>query len=165
MEAKKKKEQQKSITIFKLEGSMEAKRSAVAVLEVLAGLRKPSEANELLGVSLARYYVIEARALQGLISAMEERDYRKGKRPETTIAELQKELKRMRVELNRSQALCRMTQKAVGIKSPSSLKVEPKKGKKRKKTVRARKVVDILKRAVSEEGEKEAARVEQHFSA
>ena len=135
--------------MFQLEGSKEAKRQAIVILEVLAGIRKPSEAHEQLGVSLPRYYAIEARALQGLITALEERGVRKGKRPETVIGELKKEIKKLQTELNRSQALCRLAQKTAGVKSLP--KTQPKIGpKKRKRTreVRARKVVNILREAV-----------------
>src|ERR1700728_2859145 len=51
-----------------LEASAEAKRIAAAVLEVLAGTRGPCEAASVLGISLARYYQLETRALAGLVA-------------------------------------------------------------------------------------------------
>ena len=52
-------------------GSREALRLAACVLEVLAGLRGPTEAAGALGVSLARYYQLEQRALAGLVRGCE----------------------------------------------------------------------------------------------
>ena len=48
----------------------EAQRLAAAILEVLAGVRSPPAASELLGISLPRYYQLEARALEGLVAAL-----------------------------------------------------------------------------------------------
>src|SRR5260370_40572180 len=46
--------------------STEAKRLAAAILEVLAGARTPTEAAQVLALSLPRYYLLEARALHGI---------------------------------------------------------------------------------------------------
>jgi len=54
-----------------LEGSAEAKKIAAVILEVLAGLRATPDACNALEISVNRYYVLETRALQGLISALE----------------------------------------------------------------------------------------------
>src|SRR5947209_17562740 len=51
--------------------SREARQRAAAILEVLAGARSPTEAAQALGVSLPRYYLLEARALGGLLAACE----------------------------------------------------------------------------------------------
>src|SRR4051794_4681253 len=53
------------------EGSASALRLASCVLEVLAGLRSVAEAAGALGVSVARYYQLEQRALQGLVQGCE----------------------------------------------------------------------------------------------
>src|SRR6266446_3622667 len=45
-----------------------AKRMAAAILEVLAGARTPLDAATALAVSLPRYYQLESRALEGLVS-------------------------------------------------------------------------------------------------
>src|SRR6516164_6368790 len=55
------------------DSSLEAKRLAAAVLEVLAGTRGPSEAAAALSISLPRYYQLEGRALEGLLAACEPR--------------------------------------------------------------------------------------------
>ena len=129
---KKKKTPQKPMTIFRLEGSKDAKRAAMVVLEVLAGLRKPTEAHDIIGVSLARYYAIEAKALQGFVKALENRGSRTGPRPETKIATLEREIAQLHRELNRSQALCRMGQRAIGLKAVDKKKPKGKRGRPKK---------------------------------
>ena len=46
----------------------ETKRRAAIVLEVLAGMRTPSEAASVLGLSVSYYYLLERKALQGLLN-------------------------------------------------------------------------------------------------
>jgi hypothetical protein len=130
-----------------LAGSPEAKRLASAVLEVLAGLRSPPDASAALGTSLQRYYLLETRALQGLIAALEPRPRGPRRRPEDKVAALTRERDRLARELLRSQALVRAAQRSVGIAPP---KVErpgaDKKGKrKRRPTVRAAKAIEALR--------------------
>src|SRR2546428_9133916 len=48
-----------------LTGDEGAKRSAALILEVLAGLRTPSEASTALGGTTMRYYVLERRGFGG----------------------------------------------------------------------------------------------------
>lgn len=128
-------------------GSVEAKRTAHAVLEVLAGLRGPSEAAETLSVSLQRYYVLETRALEGLVKALEPRE--KGKRTASLPSRLEaaeKERDRLKTELDRMRSLVRLTQRAVGLSSKRGKgKQAGKDGKKkRRKGNRTRKVLALL---------------------
>jgi hypothetical protein len=53
------------------QASPQARRLAAVILEVLAGLRGPTEAAQAAGVSVPRYYAVEARALQGLLKSCE----------------------------------------------------------------------------------------------
>src|SRR5260370_37614406 len=53
------------------ECSRQAKQRAAAILEVLAGARSPTDAAVALGVSLPRYYLLEEKALAGLLAACE----------------------------------------------------------------------------------------------
>ena len=53
--------------------SREAQRIAAALLEVLAGVRTPTDAAAALNISIARYYLWEKRALEGFVSACEPR--------------------------------------------------------------------------------------------
>src|SRR2546425_580570 len=63
-----------------LTGDEGAKRSAALILEVLAGLRTPSEASTALGVTTMRYYVLERRGPGGGGQAPQPRP-EGGKRP------------------------------------------------------------------------------------
>ena len=53
--------------------SMDARRIAGAILEVLAGIRTITDVALTLGIAPARYYHLEARAIAGLIAACEPR--------------------------------------------------------------------------------------------
>src|SRR5437899_2387346 len=88
-----------------LTGDEGAKRSAALVLEVLAGLRTPSEASEALGVTTMRYYVLERRALEGMVQALHPRPKGKRRRPEDALQEAGREKVRLEREMGRLQAL------------------------------------------------------------
>jgi hypothetical protein len=98
-----------------VQASQDARRIAVAILDVLAGMRKPIEAAQALGVSLPRYYLLENRALEGMILACEPRS--KGRQVSTVkqIDELQRQVAALQRELARSQALARTTQRTIGL--------------------------------------------------
>jgi hypothetical protein len=99
------------------ESSLEAKRLAAAVLEVLAGTRGPSEAAAALSISLPRYYQLEGRALEGLLAACEPR--RGGRaRGGNELAALRQECDRLHRECARQQALVRAAQRSVGLAPP-----------------------------------------------
>ena len=76
------------------EAGQEARRLAAAILEVLAGLQTPSVAARGLGLSLARYYQLEVRALAGLVSACESR--RRGRQSGNELAGVARECERLR---------------------------------------------------------------------
>lgn len=125
-------------------GSAEARRLAALLLEVLAGVRSPPEAAAALGVSLPRYYVLEARALEGFLGGC--RPLGRGPRvtPEREILKLRRELMRRERECARYQALLRLSQRAVGL-PPRGEKVREKEpGRKRR---RRRPVARALKAA------------------
>ena len=52
-------------------GSAGARRKAMVILEVLGGVRTPTDAAEELGIPTPRYYQWEERAVEGLVSALE----------------------------------------------------------------------------------------------
>jgi hypothetical protein len=118
------------------EASKDAKRRAVVILEVWAGVRTPLQAAEVLGVSLPRYYQMEASGLQGLVAACTARP--KGRQVNTTreVSNLQHDNERLRRELGRQQALIRLTQRSLGVAPPVS-KPPATKGRRRKPVVRA----------------------------
>lgn len=133
-----------------IDASDVAKRTAHAVLEVLSGLKGPSEGAEALKVSLPRYYVLETRALEGLVKALEPRE--KGKRGpavENRLDELSQERDRLKADLERMKSLVRAAQRSVGLpqsgESRRDKAVKGKGGKKRRKVNRARRVLSRLK--------------------
>jgi hypothetical protein len=99
--------------------SRPARQLAAAILEVLAGLRTPTQAAQALGLSLPRYYQVESRALQGLLEACEPRP--KGRQPqvEQEVVTLQRDNQRLQRELARQQTLTRLTQRSLGLAPPA----------------------------------------------
>ena len=132
----------------------EAQRLAAAILEVLAGVRSPPAASELLGISLPRYYQLEARALEGLVAALAPRP--KGKQPslDNRVKQLEKELEVARRACARQEALVRLTQRSAGLaalakpKSPAP-SANGKGRKQRKPMVRALKAAQTLRAQAS----------------
>ena len=139
-----------------LDAGREAKRLGSAILEVLSGLRSPTEASQLLDISLQRYYKLEIRAVQGLLQALEKAPQRGPKvKPEAELARVSAERDRLQRELLRAQALVRSAQRSVGLpplRDPKEAAKEPGKGGKgagkRRRTprVRARRLADELRR-------------------
>jgi hypothetical protein len=128
----------------------EAQRMAAVILEVLAGVQSPPTAAELLKVSLARYYQLEARALAGLLAALAPRP--RGKQPslEKRLRQLEKELEAARRACARQEALVRLTQRTLGLAALTKAKpaVAGPKGKSRKPRrpmVRALKAAQTLR--------------------
>lgn len=100
-------------------GSEGARKTAAVILEVLAGLRTPTEGSEALGMSSMRYYVMERRALEGMVHALEPRPKGKRHRPEEAVNQLTREKTRLQRELGRMQALVRAAQRTMGLPPPS----------------------------------------------
>lgn len=105
--------------------SREACRFAAAILEVLAGLRTPTDAATAMGVSVARYYLWEQRALEGLVAACEPRPGGKVASHQHEIALLQKEVARLRQDCARQQALVRASHRTVGLGPPLQATLKP----------------------------------------
>jgi hypothetical protein len=134
----------------------EAQRLAAAILEVLAGVRSPPAASELLGISLPRYYQLEARALEGLVAALAPRPLGKQPSLENRVKQLEKELEVARRACARQEALVRLTQRSVGLaalakpKSPPPAATKNGKGRKpRRPMVRALKAAHTLREQAS----------------
>jgi hypothetical protein len=121
------------------QASKEAKRLAAVILEVLAGLRTPTQGAEALQLSLPRYYQLEARGLGGLLDACEPRPKGRQPNPAHEMALIQRENERLRRDLGRQQSLVRLTQRSIGLSPPPppAPKSAGKKGRKRKPVVRA----------------------------
>jgi len=131
------------------QGTAEAKQRAAAILEVLAGTRTPADAAAALGVSLPRYYLLEQRALQGLVAACEPRPKGRVADEARRIAELQRSVSRWERECLRQQALSRALQRAVGLSAAPPGKASGastgKKTRRRKPAARALKAAASLR--------------------
>ena len=95
--------------------SHDAQRVATAILEVLAGVRTPTEAAAALSLSVPRYYLWEQRALEGLVRACEPRPKGKAAHERHQITVLEKEVARLRQDCARQQALVRASQRTIGL--------------------------------------------------
>jgi hypothetical protein len=87
-------------------------------LEVLAGMRTPAEAAQALSVSVPRYYALEQRAVASLVAGCEPHPRGPGKRPQQRVAELEREVQRLRQQCDRHLALARASQRTVGLSMP-----------------------------------------------
>ena len=106
-------------------GSPTATRLAVGILEVLSGVYGPGEGSRLLGLSLTRYYALEARGVQGLVQALEPRatgTHGSG------LEALQREKQDLERMVHRLQALLRATQRAVAITPPTGERPRARRG-------------------------------------
>jgi len=130
-------------------GSRQARRRAGVVLQVLAGQVSPAEAAGVLEISTPGYYMLESRALNGLIDGCEPRPKGRVRTAESELAALKKECARLKRESARYQALARAAQRSAGIAVPKkktskaagrpgeSSQDGKKRRRKRKPTVRA----------------------------
>ena len=128
--------------------STQARKQTATILEVLAGVRTPTQAAEVLGVSLPRYYVLEIQALQGMLVACEPRSLGRQPTSESALAALRRECEQLRRECGRQQALVRAAQRTIGLTAPPAAPKPEKNGKKRRKrrpTARALRAVARLK--------------------
>jgi hypothetical protein len=104
--------------------SRDALRIAAVILEVLAGVRTPTEAAAAVSLSLPRYYLWEQRALEGLVRACEPRPKGKVASERQQLAVLEKEVARLRQDCTRQQALVRASQRTMGL-AASPLATKP----------------------------------------
>jgi len=133
----------------------EARRRAAAVFEVMGGLRTAPEAAKALGVSLPRYYSIEKRALEGLVSACAA-PRRKGRQrtPEKEMDSLRGQIRRLEREASQNLALARAARWTGGLAIPApavkgkestKAKEDGKKRRKRRPAARALVVAEALR--------------------
>jgi hypothetical protein len=127
----------------------EAQRLAATILEVLAGMRSPPEASQVLAISLPRYYQLEARALEGLVAALAPRPMGKQPSLENRVKLLEKQLAAAHRQCARQEALVRVTQRTLGLAMATPAKTtaperDPRGRKKRCPAVRALKAARSL---------------------
>ena len=140
-----------------LKGSGPARKAVAAILEALSGEIGTSEAAELLGVSLSRYYQLEARALQGMLLAMEPKKRGIQKTPERAILGLEAEKKLLEKELRRHQSLLRAANRSLGLAKGGRKKASSK-SKARKRGVRGKTVLKTLRAEAEGAGDGTAQR-------
>jgi hypothetical protein len=120
------------------DASRESQRKAAAILEVLAGVRTPTQAAEVLGISLMRYFQLEAQAMQALVKSCEPKARGPGRNPDRELAVLRKEKQKIERELARQQTLARIAQRTIGLAPPPApTRPSPGKKKRRRPVVRA----------------------------
>lgn len=139
-----------------LTGSSEGKRKASVILEVLGGLRTPTSASTVLGISIQAYYLLEIRALQGLLAAVDAPPGRGGRpSPDGALRRAVADRDRLERELLRAQALLRVAQRSIGLPPPqptakASKGAQGKSKTTRKPTIRGRRAAQALRDAASE---------------
>lgn len=127
-------------------GSKRARQITAVVIEAFSGELGTTEAAERLGVSLSRYYQLEARALEGMMAALEPRPRGKAKTPAREIATLKAEKKALEKELRRQQALLRAAHRAVGLPSRGPKGASSKGRGRRQRGSRGQTVLQTLRR-------------------
>lgn len=128
-----------------LKGSKKAKQSLVVILEALSGVSGTSEAAERLSISLSRYYQLETRALQGMLTALEPRPRGPRKSADGEIRALKADLVGLERELRRQQSLLRAASRSVGVKAAK------KKRSRKQRGVRGAVVLKTLKEETAKE--------------
>jgi len=96
-----------------------ARRLCAVILEVLGGARTPTDAAGALGISAARYYVLEARGLRGLLKACQRRGKGRRRSAESELLRMRGELRRVESERDRLGALLRASQRTLGLGPPA----------------------------------------------
>lgn len=130
--------QNKNKNLIKPVGSREARRIVGMILEVMAGTMGVGQAAETLSISIPKYYMLESRALDGMLAACEPRPKGYVKTPERELAALKRTHAKLERECARYQALARAAHRTVGLRLPKNKDIKTKKGKRRRKpTVRA----------------------------
>lgn len=131
--------------ITSLAGSGTARKSVAIILETLSGEIGTSQAAQILGVSLSRYYQLEVRALQGMLKALEPRKRGVQKTPQREIVGLKAEKRQLEKELRRHQSLLRAANRSLGLSSAKRPKASLK-GRGAKRGVRGKTVLETLRR-------------------
>lgn len=117
-------------------GSKEARRNVALILEALGGLRSTAQAAEAMDVSMARYYELERRAVQGMVTALEPRKPGRQVTLESQVKKLEEEVDRLSGELMRYQTLHRASQRVIGV--PREEASVPASSRRKRKTTRVR---------------------------
>jgi hypothetical protein len=115
-----------------------ARKAAAAVLQVVSGLKTPAEASEAIGIHVNRYYVLEGRALAGMVRALEPLARGPRRKPEAEAQALRQQAAKAEREASRYQALFRASQRTLGLCAPIRKEQRPAPGAKRSRRPRVR---------------------------
>lgn len=137
--------------------SPEGKRRAAVLYEVLAGVRTPQQAAEVLGLSLPGFYQLEERVSGQVQLACEVRPRGRQATGESKAAALAKEVERLKQEVARYQTLLRLTRRAVGVPPPAPAAKAAGRKRKRKPMVRAMRRAERLRTEADEQAGAEPA--------
>jgi hypothetical protein len=111
------------------QATADARRRAAVILEVLAGVRTACEAAGVLKISTNHYYLLERKALGGLVSACESAPHRgRVTTAEHRVEQLERELAACRRECQRQAALVRAAQRALGLPCVAAPTETPSRG-------------------------------------
>ena len=127
-----------------LKGSRQAKQSLMVMLETLSGTCSTTEAAERLKISASRYYQLETRGLQGMLSALEPLPRGPRKTKDTEIRALKEERRALERELLQARSLVRAASRSVGVK-PLRKRAKKKKGATRRGPARGKTVLKTLR--------------------
>ena len=105
----------KKTGVTTLSASKTSRKQVAIILEALSGEIGTTEASEKMGVSLSRYYQLEARALEGMLKAMEPKKRGIQKTPAREIGALKAEKQLLEKELRRQQSLLRAANRSMGL--------------------------------------------------
>lgn len=124
----------------------DSRRQATAILEVMAGVLTPTDAAKALSLSLPAYYKLESRAMLGLVNGCKPAARGPTPSPDAELSQLRKQNHRLQQEVHRYQALARTAQRAAGLASlPAAPKTDGKGRRKRRPSVRALKVIEVMR--------------------
>jgi hypothetical protein len=147
-----------------VDAGREAQRLAAAILEVLAGVRTPGQAAETLGISLQRYFQMETRAMQALVTACQPRARGRSRSADKELIALRRQYQRLERELSRQQTLVRLAQRSIGLPPPRPPAPPAGKDKRKKRprrpVVRALRAAEALQRRCQEAASAESPRAE-----
>ena len=129
-----------------LRGSARARAVTVVVLEALSGEVGTTEAAERLGVSLSRYYQLEAKALEGMLKALEPRTKGPQMTPQREIQALQVEKRALEKDLRRHQTLLRAAHRSVGLPARGRKAASSKGRGRAKRGSRGKTVLETLRK-------------------
>jgi hypothetical protein len=126
-------------------GSERARQLAGAVLEVISGLETPLSVCRAIGVSVNRYYQLEAKALAAIVAAMEPLPRGRVRDERAEVEALRRAKAQAERQAARNLALYRTAQKALGLAKRPPPAGDSKPRRRRRVRPRASTLLESLK--------------------